>query len=280
MNLFNILLISFVISSLCYNEDLAITLYGYCELSYCPNEVIQNYNCGSFCDESYIDEIYIYTNDDYGTKSYSMVDYTKNNTIIFAFRGSDNFENYIYDIKLIQYEYPYCDNCQVHQGFYESYLSLSNLIYKDMDYYQNLIDKGLINKVYITGHSLGASIATFMYNDLTTNYKSFVNSLDVFELYTYGSPRNGNYEFATYVNKTLSGYRIVHYDDLVPHYPTQHFYYHIPIEIWYTDEDYSSYVICDMSGEDILCSNSVSPLYYSINDHHYFTYIYDETIVC
>ncbi|KIH55769.1 triacylglycerol lipase, partial [Ancylostoma duodenale] len=72
-------------------------------------------------------------------------------------------------------------------------------------------------KVYVTGHSLGASIAT-----ITASYLVKWNmwTPENVRLVTFGQPRTGDYDFATWHDATFPyAYRIVHQNDPVPHIP-------------------------------------------------------------
>jgi hypothetical protein len=59
---------------------------------------------------------------------------------------------------------------------------------------------------------------------------------------------------------------VVHYADIVPHLPPKLLsFVHVPTEVWY-DEPSTSYKVCDGSGEDPTCSDSLlAPI--SISDH-------------
>jgi len=53
--------------------------------------------------------------------------------------------------------------------------------------------------------------------------------------------------------------------DIVPHLPTKAMnFHHVATEVWYV-EDFSSYQVCDGTGEDPNCSDSV--IIPSISDH-------------
>lgn len=71
----------------------------------------------------------------------------------------------------------------------------------------------------VTGHSLGAAIATHVTAHLIANkYK-------VTDLYTYGSPRVGDNKFTIWFNEQYGGIthfkaRVTHGRDPVPHLPT------------------------------------------------------------
>lgn len=83
-------------------------------------------------------------------------------------------------------------------------------------------------------HSLGGAQALLATLDLFQRVPTLnVNNLKVF---TNGSPRVGNDQFAYYVDYTgLKNYRTVYNRDIVPHLPPQNFgFLHPGIEVWAT----------------------------------------------
>ena len=88
-------------------------------------------------------------------------------------------------------------------------------------------------------------------------------------LYTMGSPRVGNAIFAQAYTRALraadaDAWRLVNDADPVPHLAPQHFpgepYTHVPYEVWLRPAGSSNRTICDGSGEDPHCSDSLSAL--------------------
>ena len=95
--------------------------------------------------------------------------------------------------------------------------------YKDnlrSDFLSNLED--YINEysgytVVITGHSLGAALATHAALDIVLS--GYVDSSNII-FYNYGCPRVGTYDFASAVEQNVPTlFRVVHYKDMVPHVP-------------------------------------------------------------
>jgi len=79
------------------------------------------------------------------------------------------------------------------------------------------------------------------------------------QTYVFGSPRVGDANYAAYYNAKVSpSFRVVHYEDIVPHVPTTYEgFHHVAQEIWYNSESDQSFVQCNMSGEDPNCSDSL-----------------------
>lgn len=123
--------------------------------------------------------------------------------------------------------------------------------------------------LYVTGHSLGAALAALAASELAHG-----QSLPVTAVYTFGQPRVGNQAFQAFYNTGPHvAWRVTHWKDPVPHLPMKALgFHHVSTEVWYDHEDSSSYRVCDGSGEDGSCSNSVaSTSLLHIADHH--TYI-------
>jgi putative lipase involved disintegration of autophagic bodies len=82
------------------------------------------------------------------------------NSIITSFRGTDNVKNVVEDIdfKFNEYKQPGCGECQVHGGFFDSYLSVKNLLLPAV---KELVPKYPKASIIVTGHSLGAAQAMF-----------------------------------------------------------------------------------------------------------------------
>lgn len=56
--------------------------------------------------------------------------YAEKNTVFVAFRGTVNIPNAILDIDVKQINYPACDGCKVHEGFYKGYQSAAITVRK------------------------------------------------------------------------------------------------------------------------------------------------------
>lgn len=240
------------------------------QASYCPKVTPTNWNC-KYCQDTFILEKIIENN---GAKA--LIGYHKDfDAIVVTFRGSENIENWINNIKIdIVYPYYFSDNYQpfdwekigIEQGFYITYEDLERDIIKTL---LNLADKYKTTTIYTTGHSLGA-ISTILAFEIFYFYPEFVIEFDA----TFGSPRIGNQEFVdAFRFADIKSTRVTHYYDIVPHLPQEFLNYkHVPNEIWY-NKDNTDYKVCDDSmDEDSSCSNSCGPLHCdSISDH--MTYI-------
>ena len=88
----------------------------------------------------------------------------------------------------------------------------------------------------VTGHSLGAALATLAAIDIKKYF-----SFNKVTFYTFGSPRTGNKVFSDYVFSFFSDgayNRVTHYDDMVVHVPPQFMsFVHTGNEVWYMKPD-------------------------------------------
>lgn len=153
-------------------------------------------------------ETLLYNDNTYPIMGY--ITHDNSNNMWIAFRGSldktDITEDFIY--KQTDLILPFSDNPNIlcHQGFINVYSIFQNQIV-------NSVKKYRPNKIIITGHSLGAGIATVAaYHLSLLNQKVYV--------YNFASPKVGNIEFSNDINKlTKCFYRIVNLSDLIPTLP-------------------------------------------------------------
>ncbi|UMM31015.1 hypothetical protein L5515_012664 [Caenorhabditis briggsae] len=160
----------------------------------------------------------------------------------------------------------------IFEFFYDAYVALwngglsaeiRNLKYKYPDY-----------EVWVTGHSLGAALASVGASWIVKTGLFNPNNVKVF---TAGQPRTGDYNYAMWHQNTFAySFRVVHHHDIVPHVPFQYEVvdhdkmYHHRTEVWYNNDmsEGSPYQICP-EADGLYCVNQQLDL--SWNDHtHYF----------
>ena len=100
----------------------------------------------------------------------------------------------------------YSDGILVHRGFYNIYNSMRDRI-KEL-----LLEQPPRQQLVITGHSLGAALATLCYFDLANRENSAI-------LYSLAAPRVGNIPFASFLSQRSQVYRIFNTEDLIPDLP-------------------------------------------------------------
>mmetsp|Transcript_21549 Transcript_21549/g.28061 ORF Transcript_21549/g.28061 Transcript_21549/m.28061 type:complete len:271 (-) Transcript_21549:188-1000(-) len=213
------------------------------------------WDCPSCDGNMEVTSIYNSTTDGNG-----FVGYTNDtNTIVISFAGTNplSIQDWIDDIDFIQTDFngygninvDDCTDCEVHKGFYETYMSIADQVHNALDYYLSVHSDA---DIVVTGHSLGAAIAQHCAMDLT------ISDFNVKSLYNFGQPRTGNKQFSQYATKIMNNkiMRITHHKDPVPHLPLEAMgFYHEPTEIFYNELN-NDYTICNSSdGEDSSCSD-------------------------
>ena len=172
--------------------------------------------------------------------------------IVVSFRGSKDFENFIKDLDFFKTAaYPKCNGCEVHGGFYTCWQALQGMVVNEVLRLRGLQPKA---NIFVTGHSLGASLAVLAASEL-----HYSEGLEINGVYTFGQPRTGNGAFRDFFNNGAHvSWRVVHHRDPVPHLPLESMgFAHIATEIWYnSSSDVALYRVCDGSGEDKSCSDS------------------------
>jgi len=197
----------------------------------------------------------------------------KTNTIITSFRGTNGLPtdpNYNSIISILNWrtnlDFTLTDystnketykNAKVHRGFLNAYGGVKDKFFKEI---QELVRIHPTANILFTGHSLGGALATLATIDFyrSTNNKNIL-------LYTFGSPRVGNNDFAKYFDSLpIKSYRVVHHDDLVPQIPllTQN-YMHVKKELW-CEHNSQTCKECELN-EDPTCNLSL--LYRSVESH-------------
>ncbi|KAJ5636226.1 feruloyl esterase A [Penicillium longicatenatum] len=174
--------------------------------------------------------------------------------IITVFRGTGSDTNLALDTNYTQAPFDTlssCKGCAVHGGYYIGWTSVQNqvesLIQQQTSQYPGYT-------LIVTGHSLGASMATITGAQLSAQYGNI-------SLYTFGEPRSGNQAFATYVNgafnaespETTQYFRTTHANDGIPNLPSTDLgYVHGGVEYWTVDPTSpQSTSIC--TGEAVQC---------------------------
>jgi len=242
--------------------DSMLKYYMYSLSTYCSTQQgLTTWTC-SWCEYVPIPpvtDMTIFETDGAGMQgTYGFVGRT-NESILVAFRGSKTIDNWILDAEFTQTNYTPVSGALVHEGFYYAYQQVASTITAAV---QALQGKFPELPVISTGHSLGAALSLLNAAGLVQAGIKNVN------IWNYGQPRVGNIVFAKYANEIISTiYRVVNMADIVPHLPPEALdYHHEATEIWFPT-NHTTYVICNSSGEDPKCSDSVLPTKYSIPDH-------------
>lgn len=137
---------------------------------------------------------------------------TAGDAIYVVFRGTKTISEWISDAEFAQVPYAYASGGgMVEQGFSAVYATIRDGI---VDEVNALAQSGNYTTLYVTGHSLGASVATLAAPDLA-RATSFASPI----LYDFASPRTGAPTFASLVNALPTSWRVVNTNDEVPKLP-------------------------------------------------------------
>lgn len=135
--------------------------------------------------------------------------------------------------------------------------------------FANMDDDGThMPTIFVSGHSLGAALATFCALEM-----KLVLGIDDVRVITFGSPRVGNSIFAEWYKETIpQNFRFTHNRDMIPSLPPTYMgFSHIAQEIWLVDVVPSRTLVgvCDGTGEDPKCHRGACSFGFcsSLTDH-------------
>jgi pimeloyl-ACP methyl ester carboxylesterase len=185
-----------------------------------------------------------------------FVGYMKSQSLIYiAFRGSETIQNWVDNLDVLTTGYPACDSCEVHKGFNDVERAAFPQVLAAV---QSLRAQFPSYGIVVTGHSLGAAIATLTALDLMQNGFSDVSTIH------FGSPRVGNTAFADYATAKFGSdsARNTHHKDMVVHSPMHERFTHHARE--YYEDPVLNLKVCS-GNEDSECSYQWH--WTSISDH-------------
>lgn len=151
-----------------------------------------------------------------GTQAFIVGDGEK---IIIAFRGTEPniLKDWRTDVRFRLVKGPVG---HVHRGFRGSLDGIWPALRDKIDEFQD--NRRTPQTLWLTGHSLGAGLATIAYARLR-----FEEDKPVYGLYTFGQPRTGDGDFAAAINNESMArmYRLVNNNDVVTRLPPRAFGY-------------------------------------------------------
>ncbi len=144
--------------------------------------------------------------------------------VVLAFRGTEggSIEDYLADTNLALKKFE--DIGRAHAGFIKALGMVDAEIQESIS---TLLEDAPNRKLWITGHSLGAALATLY----AVRHPEHVEAI-----YTIGSPRIAGRKLADSLSESLPLYRIVNDNDLVARLPTPPLYRHIGSTYFITTE--------------------------------------------
>ncbi|KAJ9070553.1 hypothetical protein DSO57_1006893 [Entomophthora muscae] len=233
--------------------------------AYCPDLTLKQWICTHCRALSGTELVAVVSHPSTDGKGYVALDRTLK-SIVVAFRGSYNIRNWITNINIKLKELDVGDGTRglkAHTGFSNHAAAMSR---KMIPIIRPLLAKYKKYTLAVTGHSLGAAVATLASIDFK---KEFDLPWSAISLITYGEPRIGNPAFASWYNAHNPAHlRIVNNRDMVPHLPTNSMgYLHRKREGFLKNRAMHS---CDSAEmEDASCSLSSIP-FLSVTDHLFY----------
>lgn len=116
--------------------------------------------------------------------NYSGYIIREKSTILITFKGTFTYDDAMTDIQVSQSKWPEFHNTNVHSGFLAYFYVIQDAIDSTLNEQEN------VEKIFITGHSLGAAIATICMLHLLTK-KKFTNLSGV----VFALPKIGDIDF-------------------------------------------------------------------------------------
>ncbi|KAJ5279381.1 hypothetical protein N7478_004753 [Penicillium angulare] len=206
----------------------------YAAASYCLDDYTANTGASVSCSDNLCPQveatgakiIYDFSNTTAtDTAGYIAVDKT-NKAVVLAFRGSYSVRNWIADVEFPYTDPKLCDGCFAELGFWSSWTAVRDPISKVLN---ETIAANHDYELVVTGHSLGAAVATLAAADLRTKGHPSAT------LYAYAAPRVANSALAKFITAQENNYRFTHTNDPVPKLPLLAMgYVHISPEYYIT----------------------------------------------
>ena len=169
-----------------------------------------------------------YAINDTSHDTHGYIGYTESKKSIYVvFRGSESIKNWVSNLDAVLTDYPKCSGCDVHEGFYKAEQHSINNILSEV---KILKEKYPSFEIVVTGHSLGAALATLASVDIKEA------GLEPVYVYTFGSPRVGDTKFAEWYTESMTNaHRITHHKDMVVHSPMHERFTHVGNELYEED---------------------------------------------
>jgi hypothetical protein len=154
--------------------------------------------------------------------------------ICVVFRGSESTKDWFYDLKIQKHNLK--DDIWVHSGFYQQ-LYENGVYDKILTSVKQIVDEHPDFSLYVTGHSLGAALATLCGFMFSQELKTQITVV------SFASPRVGNAEWKNAFEKqhNLVHYRIANNRDIVTAFPMYN-YHHVGKTIRLFENSYSIFV--------------------------------------
>jgi len=155
-----------------------------------------------------------------------VVTHKTKNIIAVSIRGTvkTSFKNILTDLKATFYKYQYCPKslkCKSHRGFYKQFIAMKDDLDRIVHPLWNEMKNKPNAKIIVTGHSLGAAIAT-LYAAYLHKVLNLPQGQGKIILVAFGSPRVGNKQLVSQINQDIGVhniYRVNFKSDPIPKTP-------------------------------------------------------------
>mmetsp|Transcript_98769 Transcript_98769/g.285021 ORF Transcript_98769/g.285021 Transcript_98769/m.285021 type:complete len:361 (+) Transcript_98769:84-1166(+) len=233
-----------------YSETEAVEFAYLSSAAFCYGPELDAWECGSACRHAPgMQDVRRVDDEELGAHAY--VGRWRRRCLI-AFRGTDSFEGWVQSLRSWGLDHlPGCSvdgqPCHIGEGFLESYRALAPRLKQKL----SEIGCSKSTPLAVTGHSMGAALATLAAFDLKSSGYTLSRS------YTFGQPRVGDAGFATAFNAIsaeMPFFRLSRSDDPVIYLPAAPRFHHVGTEVYYVGDTTRGYKICDGSGEDRSCA--------------------------
>jgi hypothetical protein len=155
----------------------------------------------SFLALHHFEQLAFFLNRRTGARGYLVLCHEPVRFAALVFRGTEGFLDVIENLRTISEPLPGGGTARVHTGFEDQYLSVRADVERALEH--------VSDPLFITGHSLGAALATLA-----------AAGRKVQGVYTFGSPRVGNQAFVDSLKGT-NIFRVVDDQDVVPTLPPE-----------------------------------------------------------
>ncbi|KAI1795739.1 alpha/beta-hydrolase [Ganoderma leucocontextum] len=241
--------------------------------AYCPTPAVKSWSCGTSCTVLPNVKVLAAGGDDGAIPSFFIAEDPDKKTIVVAHQGTDPQKalSIANDVEFTQVDanatlFPQAGkSVQLHSGFQDTQGRTADLVLSTV---KSALQKSGYKTVLVTGHSLGAAVASL---DAAMLRMALPKDVDV-NAVVFGLPRVGNSAWATLLTKLVPDFaHVTNQDDPVPNVPP-HFldFEHPKGELHITKVNNSTgtaaMVACPGSEND-KCAAGNSLLDTSIQDH-------------
>ncbi len=159
----------------------------------------------------------------------------KGRSVYLVFRGTRTATEWIHNLKIKMEAFDQPNFGKIHEGFLKSYRDIREALLIDI----STIDK--LKSLYVSGHSLGGVLATLAAAEIQKHHIHKVTAI-----YTFGSPRIGDKNFAKTFNALFpdNSFRIANTADIVTELPLSTpmagiiggYFTHVDIPVVFTEQ--------------------------------------------